>query len=439
MNLAAIRAAVPADVAGVMRSLRGAGFGAYIVGGAIRDILSGRTPTDWDLATEATPDQLRVLFPNAAYENRFGTVGVPTTEGTVREVTTFRADGPSSDARRPDEITFLPRIDGDLARRDFTINAMAFGLAPEAGRRLDPVADGALIDPFNGAADLVAGTLRAVGNPDERFREDALRMLRALRFAARFALHIEQATATAIQRNAPLAGHLSGERIGAELDGVLAAQHPEIGLRALRSLGIAAAIAPALAAEWSDALPDRVAAIGADGSPDAPDPLGRLAELVTPIIDDDDVAALLESWRRPRAVIASIIALRALDRAVAVAEGEGGGRTRAIDLRLAAAHITGDARDATRQLRRRIAAARGSACSPSLLTTCAAADAEALPAQVGDLAIDGGALITTLGDAPGVWVGELLEQLLIEVAHGRTQNDAPSLLVRATELHRPLP
>ena len=439
MNVAAIRAAVPADVAGIMRSLRAAGFGAYVVGGAVRDVLAGRVPADWDLATEASPDQIRALFPAAAYENRFGTVGVRTDAETVREVTTFRADGPSSDARRPDSVTFLPRIDGDLARRDFTVNAMAFGLAPEASRRLDPVADGALVDPFDGAADLGAGMLRAVGDPGARFREDALRMLRALRFASRFALQIETATAEAIRRDASLAGRLSGERIGAEIEGMLAAPHPEIGLRALHDLGLAAAIAPSLAAEWTGDLPDRVAAVGAPGSPDAPDPLGRLAELVAPIDDDADAAALLESWRRPRASIASILAIRALDRSVAAAEAAGGGRTRAIDLRLAAASLTGDAHDAARQLRRRIAARRGSACSPSLLATCAAADADGAPARIGDLAIDGSALAATLGEAPGAWLGELLAQLLVEVAHGRTQNDAPSLLVRATELRRPLP
>ena len=166
---AAVRAAIPRDVADLMRALRTAGFGAYVVGGAVRDVIAGRVPADWDLATEATPDQLRALFPHATYENRFGTVGVPTIDGVVREITTFRADSGSSDSRRPDEVTFLPRIEGDLARRDFTINAIAFGLAPEASRRADPVADGAIVDPHGGIEDLVNGLLRAVGDPAERF------------------------------------------------------------------------------------------------------------------------------------------------------------------------------------------------------------------------------------------------------------------------------
>lgn len=130
---AALRAATPEDVARLMGRLHSHGFAAYVVGGAVRDVLAGRAPADWDLATNATPDQLRAAFPDAEYENRFGTVGIPTGVA-VREVTTFRTDGPSSDARRPDAVDFISSIHGDLARRDFTVNAMAFGLAGDEGR-----------------------------------------------------------------------------------------------------------------------------------------------------------------------------------------------------------------------------------------------------------------------------------------------------------------
>lgn len=439
MNAAAVRAAIPRDVADLLRTIRRAGFGAYVVGGAVRDALAGREPHDWDLATEATPDQLRAVFPEARYENRFGTVGVPTVDGVVREVTTFRADGPSSDTRRPDAVSFLQRIDGDLARRDFTINAMAFGIAREASRRADPVADGALVDPHGGLADLRAGLLRAVGDPGERFREDALRMLRAIRFAARFGLAIEASTAAAIRRDAPLAARLSGERIGSEIEGLLAAPQPSDALRAFAALGLAHAVAPALAVAWRDDLPERVAAVGAPGSPDAPDPIGRLAELLEPIADDEDAAALLESWRRPRATIAAVQQLRALDRAAARAEADGGGRVRAIDLRLAAAALTGDARDAARQLRRRIAAGRAGRNAPDLLDVAAWADESAAPARRSDLAIDGDGLVAGLGQPAGAWVGELLDRLLAEVAHGRTANEPEALLARAANLHRAAP
>ena len=426
---AAVRAAIPRDVADLLRALRTAGFGAYVVGGAVRDVIAGRVPADWDLATEATPDQLRALFPSATYENRFGTVGVPTGDGVVREITTFRADSGSSDSRRPDEVTFLPRIEGDLARRDFTINAIAFGLAPEASRRADPVADGAIVDPHGGIDDLANGLLRAVGDPAERFTEDALRMLRALRFVARFNLTVEADTAAAIKRDAPLAARLSGERIGAEIEGILAAVRPARALQLAADLGILAAIAPALAAEWSAEVGTRVEAVGGDALPDSPDPLGRMSELLLPIADDDDVAALLESWRRPRATIAAIQQIRALDRAVEVAESEAKrGHLDGATLRIVAATTTGDPRDAARQIRRRVAAGRASGASAALLNACMQGDEQQLPAAASDLALAGDQLVARLGRTPGPWVAALLARLVDDVAHRRVANAEGDLL-----------
>ena len=426
---AAVRAAIPRDVADLLRALRTAGFGAYVVGGAVRDVIAGRVPADWDLATEATPDQLRALFPSATYENRFGTVGVPTDQGVVREITTFRADSGSSDSRRPDEVTFLPRIEGDLARRDFTINAIAFGLAPEASRRADPVADGAIVDPHGGIEDLASGLLRAVGDPAERFTEDALRMLRALRFVARFNLTVEADTAAAIKRDAPLAARLSGERIGAEIEGILAAVRPARALQLAADLGILAAIAPALAAEWSAEVGTRVEAVGGDALPDSPDPLGRMSELLLPIADDDDVAALLESWRRPRATIAAIQQIRALDRAVEVAESEAKrGHLDGATLRIVAAATTGDPRDAARQIRRRVAAGRASGASAALLNACMQGDEQQLPAAASDLALAGDQLVARLGRTPGPWVAALLARLVDDVAHRRVANAEGDLL-----------
>lgn len=426
---AAVRAAIPRDVAELLRTLRSAGFGAYVVGGAVRDVIAGRTPADWDLATEATPDQMRKLFPNATYENRFGTVGVPTDTSLIREITTFRADIGSSDARRPDEVTFLPRIEGDLARRDFTMNAIAYGLAPGASRHADPLADGAIVDPHGGITDLSGGLLRAVGEPAERFREDALRMLRAIRFVARFNLTVEQGTAAAIRRDAPLAARLSGERIGGEVEGILAAPHPARALNLAADLGILASIAPALAAEWSDVVGTRVEAVGGGGQPDAPDPLGRMSELVAPITDDDDVAALLASWRRPRATIAAIQGLRALDRAVAAAEVEA--ERGVIDgpaLRIVAAATTGDPRDAARQIRRRGAAGRAGRAAASLLNACTEADALHLPAAPRDLAIAGDQIVARLGGSPGPWIAAILARLVDDVAHRRVPNVEADLL-----------
>ena len=347
----------------------------------------------------------------------------------MREITTFRADSGSSDARRPDEVTFLPRIEGDLARRDFTINAIAFGLAPEASRRADPVADGAIVDPHGGIEDLANGLLRAVGDPAERFTEDALRMLRALRFVARFNLTVEADTAAAIKRDAPLAARLSGERIGAEIEGILAAVRPARALQLAADLGILAAIAPALAAEWSAEVGTRVEAVGGDALPDSPDPLGRMSELLLPIADDDDVAALLESWRRPRATIAAIQQIRALDRAVEVAESEAKrGHLDGATLRIVAAATTGDPRDAARQIRRRVAAGRASGASAALLNACMQGDEQQLPAAASDLALAGDQLVARFGRTPGPWVAALLARLVDDVAHRRVANAEGDLL-----------
>ena len=425
---AALRAAVPEDVAQLMGQLRAGGFAAYVVGGAVRDTLAGRTPADWDLATDATPDQLRGAFPDAQYENRFGTVGIPTSAG-VREVTTFRADGPSSDARRPDAITFLGAIEGDLARRDFTINAMAFGVP--SGAHGDPVTSGSLVDPFGGASDLAAGLLRAVGDAGERFREDALRMLRAARFATRFDLMIEPATAAAIRRDAGLVATLSGERIGAEIEGILVAENPAPGLAALFELGLTAQIAPELHAAWVTELPTRVAAIGATGSPDAPDPIGRLAELLAVITDDAVVEKILTSWRRPRATLHAVAALRATDRSAAAAER---GEADAAAYRIATAAQSGDPRDAARQLRRRIAAGRATPAAAALLALCERADEQQLPALLGDLAADGAEIIAAINEQPGAWVKPLLEELLQGVAHGRVENRHDALVAAAKQL-----
>ena len=425
---AALRAAVPEDVAQLMGQLRTAGFAAYVVGGAVRDTLAGRAPADWDLATDATPDQLRSAFPDSQYENRFGTVGIPTSKG-VREVTTFRADGPSSDARRPDAITFLGAIEGDLARRDFTINAMAFGVP--SGAHGDPVTSGSLVDPFGGAADLAAGLLRAVGDPSERFREDALRMLRAARFATRFNLTIEPATAAAIRRDAALVATLSGERIGAEIEGILAAENPAPGLAALFELGLTVQIAPELHAAWVTDLPARVAAVGRAESEDAPDPIGRLAEILAVVTDDAVVEKVLTSWRRPRATLHAVAALRAADRSAAAAER---GEADAASYRIATAAQSGDPRDAARQLRRRIAAGRATPAAATLLALCERADEQQIPALVADLAADGAEVIAAINEQPGAWVKPLLEELLQEVAHGRVENRRDALVAAAKQL-----
>lgn len=426
---AAIRAAIPEDVASLMGRLHSHGFAAYVVGGAVRDVLAGHAPVDWDLATNATPDQLRAAFPDAQYENRFGTVGIPTRD-VVREVTTFRTDGPSSDARRPDAVNFISSIHGDLARRDFTVNAMAFGGAEDESG--DPVIRGTLVDPHGGREDLDGRILRAVGNAAERFQEDALRTLRAARFASRFELSIEPVTAAAIRDAAGLTSALSGERIGAEIEGILASEHPEIGLAALYDLGVMRVIAPALNERWNEQLPGRVAAIGAPSSPDAPDPLGRLAELLAPISDDEAAAEIITKWRRPRATMSAIAHLRAADRAATEAER---GAIDHVEYRVHVAALTGDPRDAARHLRRRLAAGRVAPRAGTLLAACERADAQNTPALPAELAIDGAEIARRIGATPGAWIKRVQASLLISVGRGEILNQSTALLAAAERIH----
>ncbi len=215
-----------------------AGHDAYVVGGSVRDALRGVDPHDWDVTTDATPDQIQKVFRRSLYNNRFGTVVVRSGEHEV-EVTTYRVEAEYTDHRRPDAVAFTASLHEDLARRDFTMNAMAW--RPARGGK-----HGELVDPFGGRTDLDARVLRAVGDPDERFREDALRMLRAVRFATLLDMRIEPRTAEAIRRNAALTSSLSGERIQQEVVKMLAAPRPSAAFEMLSELGVLAVICPEL-------------------------------------------------------------------------------------------------------------------------------------------------------------------------------------------------
>jgi tRNA nucleotidyltransferase (CCA-adding enzyme) len=232
---------VPDSVRAVMARLWANGHAAYVVGGSVRDALLRRPARDWDLATDARPDRLLAIFPGAVYENQFGTVAVR--EGdAVHEVTTFRSDHEYTDFRRPHRVEFGDDVELDLARRDFTINAIAWGGAADAGTA-------ALVDPFAGTADLAAKRLRAVGDPATRFGEDALRMVRAVRLAAALEFPIEPATLAAIRENAGLVAHVSGERVAAELEKLLEAPRPSLGLRLMAETGLLDVVLPELAAQ----------------------------------------------------------------------------------------------------------------------------------------------------------------------------------------------
>ena len=235
---AAVGAAIPPPVHELMAVLWGAGQSAYVVGGSLRDVMLGRDPFDWDLATDARPDHILKLFADAVYENAFGTV-VVRHAGQLYEVTTFRTDHDYTDFRRPHRVEFGDTVEVDLARRDFTANAVAWGARPSA--------DPALVDPHGGRQDIAARILRAVGDPQARFEEDALRMVRAVRLAATLGFMIEPATLAGIESSADLVRYLSGERIQTELSKLLGAEQPSIGLQLLSETGLLERISPDLA------------------------------------------------------------------------------------------------------------------------------------------------------------------------------------------------
>ena len=231
---------------------------AFVVGGSLRDAALGRPPTDWDVATDARPERILALFPGSRYENRFGTVTVPVVAGAARpaaataplgsagpplvEVTTFRRDHNYGDHRRPDQVTFSTTIEEDLARRDFTVNAIAWGRRPD-----QPAA--AWLDPWAGRADLEARLIRAVGDPVRRYDEDALRLLRAVRLAATLGFRIEERTFAALRAGALDVHYVSAERVGTEFRRLLRARPPSAGLRLLEASGLLEARFGLLAAQ----------------------------------------------------------------------------------------------------------------------------------------------------------------------------------------------
>ena len=206
---------LPIYVQTALQKLNTAGHKAYIVGGCVRDSLIGRTPNDWDITTDALPEQIIAIFANDRVIPtgiQHGTVTV-LLDGQPLEITTYRIDGKYSDNRRPDSVSFTQSLQEDLLRRDFTINAMAYH--PKIG----------IVDCYSGLADLSSQRLVCVGDPEKRFAEDALRILRALRFSAQFGFSIEKMTAKAIHRLAPLLRGISAERIQAELSKMLCGEH----------------------------------------------------------------------------------------------------------------------------------------------------------------------------------------------------------------------
>lgn len=230
---------IPDEVKNIAESLESNGFEAYLVGGCVRDILREAEPKDWDLTTNAHPDDIARIFPEHYANNDYGTVGVKTGSEDTRleivEVTPYRAESGYSDRRRPDQVTFGVSLEEDLARRDFTVNALAYNLK-----------DQKIVDLYGGIDDLKAKRLRTVGNAHERFNEDALRMMRAVRLAAELGYVIDGNTMTAIAENASLLKEIAIERIAAEFVRIIASKEPMQGIVFLQKLGLLEYIVPEL-------------------------------------------------------------------------------------------------------------------------------------------------------------------------------------------------
>jgi tRNA nucleotidyltransferase (CCA-adding enzyme) len=446
-----LTAQIPPDVGALARRLRERGFQAHLVGGGVRDMLLGRPPADFDLATDARPETVLEIFGRSfaiPTGLQHGTVTVLTgpdaaTRRSV-EVTTFRGEGAYLDGRRPSSVTYVSTLEEDLSRRDFTMNAIA----------LEPLT-GALTDPFGGQADLARRTIRAVGDPVARFREDGLRPMRAVRLAAQLGFDVEAPTFAAIEPTLDVFRKVSAERVRDEMLKLLAAPRPSVGLELMRRAGLLAEVLPEVIegvgctqnrfhkhdvyghtlavvdATRADAIVRLGALLHDVGKPRARQPRegapGEYSFFKHEYVGKDMADAICRRWKLPSAERARVVAMvenhmffyspdwtdgtvrrfvrrvgnETLDGLFALREGDVVGRG-----------FGEDPETELGELRRRIA-------------DVAAADAAL---RVTDLAIDGQDVMRALGVSPGREIGEILERLLELVLDDPSLNDRDKLL-----------
>ena len=403
--------------AALLDTLHAAGYAAYAVGGCVRDSLLGRTAHDWDLCTSALPQQVMELFgaeqciPTGL---QHGTVTIKY-GGQLYETTTFRTEGSYTDGRHPDAVQFVPDVREDLARRDFTINAMAYNEAE------------GLVDPFGGQKDLQNGLLRAVGEPQQRFTEDALRILRLYRFAARFGFALDAATARAARQLAPHLDCISAERIQEELAKLLAAPQPGAYLEP----AVLAVVLPELTPEALNAAKPVVDACPA-GEENLP---VRWAALLG-ALGEADTRRVLKRLRCSNACIE--------ETAVLVRETAGEGVCRSLSEKKASVHL-GDIH--LRQLLGRYGlrtverlCALCAALHPQTAPACTFAaqrarqlEADGVCCRVSQLAVNGRDLMAA-GIPAGPALRRVLEALLDGVICAEYPNEKPALLAAAQKI-----
>ncbi|MCR9161895.1 MAG: CCA tRNA nucleotidyltransferase [Nannocystaceae bacterium] len=404
---------VPAEIVDVAGTLQSHGHAAVLVGGAVRDVLLGLGVSDWDLATSATPTEVQQAFWRTVPTGiDHGTVSVLVRQAgaeaaTPVEVTTFRGEGTYEDGRRPTEVTFLRDLEDDLARRDFTVNALAW----------DPV-QGVFSDPFGGLEDLRAGIVRAVGDPSRRFLEDGLRTMRAVRFCATRTLELEPQTQAAIGGALHVLDKVSRERVLVELHKLLLAPKPSRGLRPMVATGMWSHVLPAVP---EPALRHAIDAVDDMEPAVAP----RLARLLRPRArqggeDLDAVAAGIDALKPSKSLRADVMGLVGPE--VSRLEAALGGD--AAQLRRAAASVG----------RGRLQAALAVIGADEQARATLDAALRGAPLSVGELAIKGGALIGAGLLEPGPAVGETMRALLAWVHEDPARNDPDALVERVTVL-----
>lgn len=440
---------LPEYVAEFLETFKKNGFLIYVVGGSVRDLLLGKEVKNWDFTTSAKPEEIMKLFPDAFYNNQFGTVGIPITreQQLVFEVTTFRRESEYGDSRHPSKVEWADTVEEDLSRRDFTINALVYD-----GKEI--------IDPYDGQKHLKEKLIIAVGDPDRRFQEDALRLIRAVRLAAQLEFLIEEKTRASIQKNAHLILNISAERIRDELLKILGTNHPSEGILFMKQTGILQHILPELdqCFDIPQKSPKRhhIYDVGTHlimslkHCPSS-DVITRFAALLHDIgklktFRKDEKTQLITFYNHE--VVGTTMVTRIADRLKL------SGKQKEKLVRLVQYHqFTVSELQTDKTLRRfirevgreylqdildvRIGDRIGSGAAPTSwrfeLFKKRLDEVQKIPFTVKDLKIDGHDVMKILHIKPGQKIGEILQNIFNDVEEGRLQNDRDTLLKRIEE------
>ena len=446
---------IPEEILKTYKKIQEANFEIYLVGGCVRNMLLKKPVKDWDMTTNAVPEQMLKIFPKAFYDNKFGTVGIPIKNGII-EITTFRTEHGYSDKRRPDSVKWGKTIEEDLARRDFTINAIALRITTN-----EQLLTTNLIDPYEGQKDIENKIIRAVGNPKERFKEDALRLLRAVRIATEISFTIDDATWKEMVTDSPLIKHVSGERIRIEFLRILRNERVYEGIMLLKDSNLLNYILPELIIgigisqtrpgrhHTDDVFTHNVLSLKFCPSTD---PIVRFAALLHDVgkpkamSKDKDNLVIFHNHEIAGAKIAAEICERLKfskidkDRVVNLIRwhmfGVNENQTDSAIRRFIRKIGVGNVKD---MLDIRIADRLGSgrpADSWRLKLFKEKVEEQLKPAKfsINDLAIDGNDIMRELKIKPGPKIGEILQQLFTEVDENLSRNNKEFLLKRIKEL-----